>query len=492
MVKILIILLVLYAIASFLGLDQFPFVHSDETWLSSLSNEMLTSNTIKTTEPSFDLYPRHPHAIKLLFNLVQILFIKIFGFSILTIRSISLLFAIISALFFTFIVSKLTESRLIVFSVLISLLINIQFIYMSHFARQEALLIFFLMINLYYLHRKNVSSPVVSGIISGMAIGIHPNSFIIFLPILTFWLLTRRWKDLIKYISTVTAFAIFFVSISYLLDPHFIHNYLSYGDELGVNATLWDKVYQIRYFYLKLYYGVSGTYYTPDIRLYFYISSISLLSGIILSIRKQISPKYILMLGSINIGYILIGRYNQTSIIFSLPILLLIIAQLLNAMKVHYQKVLIAILILLCSINTYSNLSEHPHTESYRNYLAHIQAFVPDDTIVLGNLNTLMAFETAQVYDYRNLGYLESSVTDYIVDRNIEYILYPEEMDFIYEHRPLWNNLYGNLFPYYDELREFLEEDCQLIGEFESPIYAMRIVRYIESQPFTMRVYKVK
>ena len=103
-----------------------------------------------------------------------------------------------------------------------------------------------------------------------------------------------------------------------------------------------------------------------------------------------------------------------------------------------------------------------------------------------------MAFESAQVYDYRNLGYLEGSIDRYITDRNIEYIIYPEEMDFIYSQRPVWNDLYGNLYPYYDDLQNFFKNNCELIGEFNSPIYAMRIVRYIESTPYTVKIYTVK
>ena len=93
--KILILTLIIYSIISFFFITD--FVHSDETWLGSLSDEMLTNSTIITTESSFDLYPRNPHAIKLIFNFIQILFIKILGNSIITLRLVSLVFSVISA-----------------------------------------------------------------------------------------------------------------------------------------------------------------------------------------------------------------------------------------------------------------------------------------------------------------------------------------------------------------------------------------------------------
>jgi hypothetical protein len=64
-------------------------------------------------------------------------------------------------------------------------------------------------------------------------------------------------------------------------------------------------------------------------------------------------------------------------------------------------------------------------------------------------------------------------------------------MDFIYDRRPTWNFLYGNVFPYYDDMTYFLENNCELVHEFTSP-YGMRIVRLYDEKEWKVSIYKVR
>jgi hypothetical protein len=41
-------------------------------------------------------------------------------------------------------------------------------------------------------------------------------------------------------------------------------------------------------------------------------------------------------------------------------------------------------------------------------------------------------------------------------------------------------------------MKTFLEEECTLTDSFESPVYGMRIVRYIEDRPYEVKVFKVQ
>jgi hypothetical protein len=119
---------------------------------------------------------------------------------------------------------------------------------------------------------------------------------------------------------------------------------------------------------------------------------------------------------------------------------------------------------------------------------------VPKEAQVLANLNTDYYFENGSLFDYRNLDYLrENDLTfiDYITKNKIEYIIYPEEMDFIYNSRPSWNILYGNLYPYYSEMQQFLEQEAQLIKKFNNSTYAMRIVREIGQKDWSVKIYRV-
>jgi len=189
-------------------------------------------------------------------------------------------------------------------------------------ARQEAVLLFIMLLNLAYLHKDRPASPVISGLISGLAIGIHPNSFLIFMPVFAYWLLSRDLGKILIFIGTTGSLALAFVLFSLALDPKFIPHYFNYGSELGVGMSLSDKLLQMKLFYQKLYYGVSGTYYTPDIRGFFLIFGAGTLFNAWLVIRRRISPFPLLALLMLHLGLVLVGRYNQTSIIFTLPLYL--------------------------------------------------------------------------------------------------------------------------------------------------------------------------
>ena len=167
---------------------------------------------------------------------------------------------------------------------------------------------------------------------------------------------------------------------------------------------------------------------------------------------------------------------------------------LLNINKEYLRNIIIVFILSIISINTFVNINNHYYSETYDGYLNNLELYIPENAIVLGNLNTLFAFDTNKFYDYRNLGYLpeDETFSDYIYERNIEYIIYPDEMDFIYNTRPLWNGLYGNVYPYYEDMKNFFDNGCAVIGNFNSPIYGMRIVRYIEDKEYNITVYKVK
>jgi len=40
-------------------------------------------------------------------------------------------------------------------------------------------------------------------------------------------------------------------------------------------------------------------------------------------------------------------------------------------------------------------------------------------------------------------------------------------------------------------MQDFLEKKCVPEGEFESPVYGMRIVRYSGTRPWKVRIYRV-
>ena len=505
--KFIHIILLVFFILNLFILTNFPFIHSDEAWLSGLSRQIMSTNSLKVTESFFDLKPRSPHAIKVIFHFIQIIFIKIFSYNIFSMRLISLLSGTTSLYLFYKIVKLITNSKILNYLAVIMLGIDIHYIYSSHLARQEIiLLLIFLSAAYYYLnnykYHNKLEKNIKLALILGLGIGIHPNSFIISLPfilIYTYRLIFSnkvKFKNYFAFGSTLALISSIFILLSLYLDPSFFINYSSFGESLGVFSSITTKMDRFVYFYKKLFYRISGTYYIPPIKFQFILFTISfILSLIKLFFKNDSNNKFlILTIISINLGYLIIGRYNQTSIIFVFPVFYLLIINLLSAIKLKYTYILAGIIIITLAFNTGQTILNDSHY-NYNDYLKNISKVVSPDDKVLANLNTGYYFEENKLRDYRNLNYLKNnnmSFSEYIEKNEIEYIIYPEEMDFIYNSRPVWNILYGNPYPYYSNMKKFIKNNTKLVHKFNNKTYAMRIVRYIGEKNWEVKIYKVQ
>lgn len=507
--KIIIILLFIYFLVNLSFLTHFPFIHSDESWLSGLSRNILQTKNFASTETFFDLYPRNPHAIKIIFHSIQIIFIKVLGYNIFSVRLISLLFGCFTLYYFYKLCNEIFNSSIKSIIATIFLAIDIQFIYASHFARQEAVVLFLFIYGLYYFYKNindhKIKQDVILGCIVGISIGVHPNSFIIALPFASIYLyhalFTKKLKStsLITYCLTLLVFCIIFVLLSLSFNPSFFNDYFNYGKQFKVHYSLLSKLSDFKYFYEKLFYGISGTYYTPNIKLQFYV----FISSFIITILKLFITKdkiktqqiisILLAIVFLNIGTIIIGRYNQTSIVFQFPLFYILIAYLLGNLLTSYNYIATVALAIFISISTITNVYPYIHG-NYNNYLNNISKTVKKDDAVLGNLNSEFYFNNDKLHDYRNLAFLkENNMTfkDYVYKYNIKFIIYPEEMDVIYNESPRWDAFYGKL-NYYDEMKHFLKNNCTLVNEFNDKTYAMRIARYVNEKEWTVKIYKVK
>ncbi len=506
--KYMYVLFLLYIILSVSTLTAFPFVHSDESWLSGLSRNILEKKDFSVTETFFDLKIRNPHAIKILFHSIQIFFIKILGYDIFTFRLISLIFGMAS-LFLIYQISLLIfHSKPWAFFTAALLAADAQFVYASHFARQEIIILFMLCFGFWFiLKRKTMAclkDDILLGIIIGLSIGIHPNSFIIALPFgliyLTSILTKQRYsmKNLAAFTFTTAVFAIFFIFLSFSFDPNFIHNYSSYGNEFDVFNPLSSKLAQVKDFYLKLYYGVSGTYYTPNIKFQFFLFPLVFFMSLIKlyyekdkQVKDSIS-RTLLSIIAINIGIIFIGRYNQTSVIFLFPFFYLLFIYVIQSLNHLYRVAAISISLAVLVLGIWLNYLPYSQN-SYGDYIQNISKIVSPRDNVLANLNADYYFENGKLYDFRNLAYLKEhgmSFEDYIKNNDIKYIIYPEEMDFIYESTPKWDVIYGTP-DYHDEMKDFINNHCKKVYEFTDGFYGVRIVRYINTRPWFIKIYKV-
>lgn len=495
-------ILLLFFSLNLLFLDGFPFVHSDESWLAGLTLEMMHSGSPAATETFFDLFPRHPHAVKLLYHLVQMPFIALGGYSIFSVRLVSLVFGCL-ALYVFFRLLRPSFGNAAALTGMVLLAVNLQFIYASHFARQESAILFFMLLS--FLFGTAPGKRIfLQGLCIALAIGFHPNSFIIFIPNLLLLIYRVIRGDLEKrmigrFLLPVTLGAAAFAALSLAFDPGFIGHYLSYGGSVGISSDPVDRIGGFFRFYLKLFYAVTGTYYVPEQKALWIFYALVVFAGVlrlILDRRRHIPllPESLIALTGVNLGYLLIGKYSQPSVVFIIPFVVILFLSVIHGTRRPVRIILPAAAGIFFLLHAVFTITAAPR-DDYRGYLAELEKALPEEGAVLVNLNAGFLFEDREFYDYRNLAYLEEAdlgFEEYVRTRGITAIVVPEELVFIYERRPVWNIMYGNIVPWYLQMLPFLEEHCSPTSEFTAPCYGMRITRYMGDKPWQVKVYRVK
>lgn len=493
---ILFIYLLIWFAVNLLFLTDFPFVHSDEPWLSGLSRSIIEKGSLSTTEDFFDLWERNPHSLKILFHILQIFAIRLMGYSLFTVRLISLTGGVISLFLFY----KLSENilthrhnKMIALATTIWMSCDVQFIYISHLARQEIFMILLLLLML-NISVRSKASPLLrgamTGIILGIAVGFHPNSFIIAWPIGLFLLLEilqkkRRITEGLTFLFAAALVTVMFILISLNFNPNFFHDYSTYGNPLGVMDSPDMKILRLPGFYRKLFFSISGTYYTAPIKLQMALFPL-LLIGLLFKKKGKIALCGFL---GFNIGLFIIGKYSQPSISFLIPFYYLLWVEIMALPHIKY-----AIPLLVGVTVTFSIMEAQSEKEDFSDYTVQLNNLIPPGSSALGNLYCEYAMSDGQFYDWRNLPFLRENginLSDYISERKISYIILTEEISFIYKNRPYWNVLYGNTAHWYPELIDLIDKNFVLIGEFESPAYGMRITAYRYRQPWSVKVYKL-
>lgn len=500
----LILYLCCYAVASFYSLTSFPFVHSDEAWLSGLSRQMLEQGSISVTEPFFDLKPRHPHAIKALFHLLQMGAMALLGYEIGSFRLLSLVGGLAALGMFYALLHRHTQRPWLSLVGTILLSLDVQFVYASHFARSEIWILLGLLTSFYLLTGEGKGRVAAAALVTGLCIGFHPNSFVVAGQCGALLLLGKPWagwkqtlKSLGLYASIVALFALVFVGLSLWMDPqYFAHYYGDYGADYQVHGTFLAKLAEIGPYFQRLYDQVSGTYYTPDIRLQLWLfAGTAFVALVLLWARKEqvLRPGLCGMLGILT-ALAFMGRYGQPYVVFLFPLGYLLVAQLLGLLGPHRSLAALSALALavgwLCLEQVFPATRQ---VEQYDRYLAKIAGEVPPDGKTLGNLNTEYHFENGMLLDYRNLPYLAGSglsLEEYLQSRGVEYILYSNELDLLYSLRPRWDHIYGPL-DFLPELQQLLQEECTLLYSFVDNQYANRVVSYQHTgREFTLSIYR--
>jgi hypothetical protein len=505
--KILTLLFLVYLLSHLLTLSRYPLVHSDEAWLAELTRSMLAQGSVGITENVFSLAPRYPHALRVLYHILQMPFIAL-SWSVYAARLPSLLAA--GALLFA--LYRLSRNLLPAAPLLPVLLLaaDVQFWYASHFGRQEIFILLFLCWALSTVAGRGTGSRqgLVAGILLGTAAGFHPNAFIAALGTGGF-LLGRiiaapagDRRGLLQALGIMTAvtaaFGLLWIFLSLTMDAGFPAHYAGLGAGQGVARSAAEKILLFPRFFSKLWRGLSGTYYTPDIRLQLTLFAAALLVSLPLLLfpapRHRLLPLLGLAVG-VGAGTLLIGKYSPPSVLFFFLPGHLLLARVLNSLLPGPRFLRGAALLILLPLAVLTSLSvKETFRADYGRFLMSLEDYLPAEGAVLGNLNMAWALGEGRLRDYRDLGFLRETGTtldEYVEAENIRTLVLTSELDLIYRQRPVWNDLYGNPYYWYRELLRLTEERGTLTGEFAAPWYGMRLFHRIGDNRNLVRVYSL-
>lgn len=503
----------IYIALSIHTLIYFPSMHSDEGWLASLSRSISIENNIGSSEDFFHETDRNPHAVKILFHLIQIPFISI-SFSLFSVRLLSFIAGLITLWFLFKSTHILLHDKYLALGLMAITAIDIQFIYISHFARQEILILMIFSICLYIFLKPNKAwgyrKDILIGSILGISIGLHPNIFIIALGIISLYLfnsIIRLINKNTKYpslynmgflIGILTLFGMLYVSLSLFLNPDFFSDYINFGKEVGVSKPFIIKILKLPRFYEKMFFRIGGTYFLPDIRpqlIFFAVSFISLIPMAIFMKKQriQILSIQMLMIG-INTGILIIGKYSPPSIIFIFIPGYLLVFILVKIIFSSRQKIIIFLIFLAAGSAVYSARQIYPWMKyDYNKYIETIKTIIPENSRTLANLNSVFTFSAGNLFSYRDLEVLDTNFTfrEYVDKYKIEYIVYSDELGIIFKERPVWNTMYGNIYPWYEDMMKFLQDNCKEISIWNEPVFGMRIGSYMGKRGGDITVYRV-
>jgi len=523
--RILVLVLSVYVLVNLFYLDSYPFVHSDEAWLASLSRTMIKEVNPAATEEFFKITERYPHALKILFHFLQIPFLS-FTFSIYSARLLSVIAAAISLFFIYRLIIINGFSCFPAFVILLIIGADIQHIYISRFARQEVLIYLSSVIQLYLVSaaagKNNPRYIFYAGIVSGLSIFIHPNSFIIFCGIIPYLFLiitignfSRKqiFKAAGSYIALNAVFAAAVVIISLIMNSSFFENYYSFGFQHGVADSFMIKILSFPRFIYKIFYQIQGTYYLPDVRmqLLLFFLSLIMVPVIILSVKsswKKLLPPVFYICG-ITSGIIIIGKYSPPSVFFLfMPFWLLTAVEFDIFRKLFTHKIkiyagiktagYIAVFVIIASQTAVLFKEAGKWNKiSYTDYGNKITEYTGSRVIsgnILANTNTAFFFDYGKLCSYSDLESINQTgitFSDYIKINKIEYIIWNEELDIISKERPVWNDLYGNVYNYYSEAIEFLNNKCTLEKTIKDRVYTVRIADYMLKRDYEARIFRV-
>ncbi len=497
------VIAVLYLALHLWSLSWYPFVHSDEAWLASLSRTMWSGGA---TEEFFRLTPRHPHALKTLFHLLQgPLVTRWWAAPAARLPSLIAGIGVVGTV--AALLLRLGVRRWVVLAVTVALALDPQLFSISHLGRQEALITVVMVAAVLLLVRTG--SVAAAATVIGVSIFIHPNAFIAACGVFP-WVPSRErpLRRVLVFTAVLAGWALLAVAASYALDGDFLRNYLAFGESVGVTAGPLQRLALFREYFYKLATGVAGTYYLPPVALQFAVLALVVPLGL-LGAGGGAGRRGALSVLAVAAGIFMVGKYSPPGVVFLFP-WIYVTAALVAENRVPPGRVasvpvvvLVSALAVISAVQLGVELARwYPHR--YERYIAPIREVIPPGEIALTNLNSAFAFGPGEIRVWRDLGglppvddappeLLQRPLAMFLHNERVQWVVLPaDELVLIYRERPVWNDVYGNPHRFYPDLLEILQDHAELVTRFEAPIYGMRLVPFMQRGPHYVEIYRLQ
>ncbi len=553
--------LFLYLLFHVTTLVSFPFVHSDEVWLATLTRDMIAARSPAATESFFRLTPRWPHAAKTLYHLLQAPFVAV-SFSPGSVRLLSVALAMATLYFFRRTLDHLFASqergRAAALAWTSALALDVQFVYAAHMARQEIAVMAVTAAAIAWVvrdrERWNVRRTATLGSALGVSVAVHPNAALVAVAMAPLLAATQArrvgWRGALRHGAAYAAAAAGGVGLvalaSFAMDGAFLEHYAAFGDAVGVGdhpARRWARFLR---FWRKLYVGAAGTYYLPPVRVQLVALAVTPAAAVVIaaaSRRRRGPGSAQTLVGVLGLvlclvaGLFALGKFSPPSVSLLWPPAYLLAALCVDRVVSQNGRrgarglsggiggrcgdardigalrganrgaplipaslipvatgAVLAVLTLTGTVTALATMPEglRLRDRAYRAYETSLREALPPGSRVLANLNAGFTLDDRDLYVYRDLDRLPpgGSIERYLDAEEITYVALPSELDRIYRERPLWNDVYGNLYPYYTDLLHLLERRGRVAVTFETS-YAMRLLPYLPQGPHSVTVYRL-
>jgi 4-amino-4-deoxy-L-arabinose transferase-like glycosyltransferase len=416
--------------------------------------------------------------------LIESIPIRLLGLSLFALRLESLIFGMALLAVIYAIVKKLYNSRAAFITIAVGAF-SPAFILSSHMARPDIQIALcgFGAVALYLYDRSSGLTPksVVSGLLIGLGLDIHPNIAVFGLVLLALFIFDYRWKmfrtgRLWGFVVGAGMGLAFYIAIHILPYPNTyaqlsrLESGLSQTPTILLPPDIWPRVITGHIF-------LTGLYLWPII----------IGAAVVLLRRRTQSDKRLLLIFTTLIGSFVALRPNWPAhyMIIVAPAAWLLIGALIDylvsqawkkALWVHMRSVLVLSLLLVSSMSAVAQMFDDPIPD-WQATLTRVRETVPPNSVILGQQGWWFARPDAPYFSWEQLVYHRryapgSTLEDAFRSLNPQYLILDRVTDsLVIEKMTNFTADYANSYILKSDLDAFIKEHCRVVSTLSNATF---------------------